>query len=43
MDWQPKGPGKYRVEAELDILGVWTPWVYTNPIEVIHNISAVGS
>lgn len=28
------GPGKYRVEAELDILGEWTPWVYTNPIEV---------
>lgn len=26
--------GKYRVEAELSILGNWTPWVYTNPIEV---------
>jgi len=27
-------PGKYRVEAELDVLGQWTPWVYTNPIHV---------
>jgi len=43
MDWQPQASGKYRIEAELDILGEWTPWVYTNPIEVIRNISAVGS
>ncbi len=27
-------PGKYRVEAELDILGQWTPWIYANPIGV---------
>jgi len=27
-------PGKYRIEAELRILDEWTPWVYTNPIEV---------
>ncbi len=27
-------PGKYRVETELNILGEWTPWIYTNPIEV---------
>lgn len=43
MDWQPKEPGKYRVEAELDILGEWTPWVYTNHIDFIRDISAVGS
>jgi hypothetical protein len=34
MDWAPGQPGKYRVEAELDVLGVWTSWVYANPIEV---------
>ncbi len=34
FDWKVPEPGKYRVEAELDILGQWTPWVYTNPIEV---------
>ncbi len=35
LDWRPKEPGKYRIEAELDILGEWTPWVYTNPIELL--------
>lgn len=25
---------KYRIEAELDINGEWTPWVYTNPIDL---------
>jgi hypothetical protein len=34
LDWKPAGPGKYRVEAELRVLGVWVPWVYTNPIEL---------
>lgn len=43
MDWQPKEPGKYRIEAELDILGEWTPWVYTNPIELKRDISTIGS
>jgi hypothetical protein len=43
MDWQPKEPGKYRIEAELDILGEWIPWVYTNPVELIRDISTVGS
>ena len=43
MDWQPKEPGKYRVEAELDILGEWTPWVYTNNITFIRDMSKVGS
>ena len=42
MDWQPKEPGKYRVEAELDILGEWTPWVYTNHIDFMRDMSAVG-
>jgi len=35
MSWQPEEPGKYRVEAELEILGEWTPWVYTNPLALI--------
>ncbi len=35
LDWRPTEPGKYRIEAELDILGEWTPWVYTNPIELL--------
>lgn len=26
--------GKYRLEAELDVDGTWTPWIYTNPIRV---------
>ncbi len=43
IDWQPERPGKYRVEAELDILGEWVPWVYTNPIEIQPDISAIGS
>ena len=34
LDWIPTGPGKYRVEAELKILGEWTPWVYANPIQL---------
>jgi hypothetical protein len=34
LDWQPGTPGNYRVEAELDIAGNWTPWVYSNPIRV---------
>lgn len=34
LEWKPLGPGKYRVEAELNILDTWTPWVYTNPINV---------
>ncbi|NIA13754.1 MAG: hypothetical protein GWP08_06700 [Nitrospiraceae bacterium] len=34
LDWQPGQPGKYRVEAELNILDEWTPWIYTNPLEL---------
>jgi hypothetical protein len=33
-EWPAKGPGKYRVEAELNVRGTWVPWVYANPIEV---------
>lgn len=32
--WLAPGPGKYRVEAEVDILGEWVPWVYANPIRL---------
>ena len=24
----------YRVEAELNVLGTWVPWVYANPLEL---------
>ena len=35
LEWQPSAPGKYRVEAHLDILGEWVPWVYTNPLKLL--------
>ncbi|MBX7255058.1 MAG: hypothetical protein K1Y02_01760 [Candidatus Hydrogenedentes bacterium] len=38
-----KEPGKYRIEAEFEIAGEWTPWVYTNPIEVKPSSVAVAS
>ena len=28
------GPGKYRIETQLNILDEWTPWIYANPIDV---------
>ena len=31
-DWAPPAAGKYRVEAEVSVLGDWVPWVYANPI-----------
>jgi len=34
MEWSPASQGKYRVEAELKVLGKWVPWVYANPIEL---------
>jgi hypothetical protein len=34
VDWTPSGHGKYRVEAELKVLGDWVPWVYANPIQL---------
>jgi len=40
LSWQPDAVGKYRVEAELEILGAWTPWVYTNPISVAPHAEA---
>ena len=33
-DWAASGPGQYRVEAELKVLGEWVPWVYANPIRL---------
>ena len=35
LTWAPPGPGKYRLEAELSILGEWVPWVYTNPLTLL--------
>ncbi len=35
LDWAPPGPGKYRVEAELEVLGEWVPWVYANPVRLL--------
>ena len=32
--WNPPRPGKYRVEAELNIRDEWVPWIYSNPIEL---------
>ncbi|MEA3364523.1 MAG: hypothetical protein U9Q79_02695, partial [Candidatus Hydrogenedentes bacterium] len=43
LGWQPKASGKYRVEAEVDILGEWTPWVYTNPIELTAQTVALNA
>lgn len=34
LEWTPTGPGKYRVEAELNIRDEWTPWVYANPLQL---------
>ncbi len=34
VTFAPQKPGKYRVEAELNIRGKWVPWVYANPIEL---------
>ncbi len=34
-EWKAVGPGKYRVEAELKVLGEWVPWVYANPIRLL--------
>jgi hypothetical protein len=34
LDWSPGSPGKYRVEAELNVRNEWIPWIYANPIEL---------
>ena len=34
MNWTPSGPGKYRVEAELNVRDEWVPWIYANPIQL---------
>lgn len=33
-EWAATGPGKYRVEVELNVRGEWTPWIYANPLEL---------
>ena len=33
-EWTADGPGKYRVEVELQVRREWTPWIYANPIEL---------
>lgn len=35
FEFAVKDPGKYRVETQLNILGEWTPWIYSNQIEVV--------
>ncbi len=42
FEWRAQASGKYRVEAELNILGEWTPWVYTNPIAVTAKMVAAN-
>ena len=32
LEWTPSRPGKYRVEAELQMRDEWQAWVYANPI-----------
>ena len=34
LEWTPVGPGKYRVEAEVNVRHEWVPWVYANPIQL---------
>ncbi len=34
FEYTAKKPGNYRIEAELNILDEWTPWIYTNPIRI---------
>ncbi len=34
FEYAPETAGNYRLVADLDILGEWTPWLYTNPIRI---------
>jgi len=34
FEWAPTDPGKYRLEAELNVRGEWVPWVYANPVRL---------
>lgn len=34
FEFQATEPGKYRVEFDVKLLGEWTPWVYTNPVNL---------
>jgi len=42
LDWPVTQPGKYRIEAEVDIQDAWIPWVYTNPIEILSGTVATA-
>jgi hypothetical protein len=42
VEWRPDGPGKYRVEAELNVLRQWVPWIYTNPLQLRQATPADG-
>jgi hypothetical protein len=34
LDFKPTERGNYRVEVELNILGKWVTWIYSNPLRV---------
>lgn len=34
LDWEPGGPGNYRVEVALYIVDGWVPWIYSNPLKL---------
>lgn len=34
LDFKPTVRGSYRVEVELNILGNWVPWIYSNPLRL---------
>lgn len=34
FEFDVRKPEKYRIQAALNILGKWTPWILANPIEV---------
>jgi hypothetical protein len=34
LDFKPTEPGNYRVEVELNILGEWVSWIFSNPLRL---------
>ncbi|MDX9976229.1 MAG: hypothetical protein RBU21_24855 [FCB group bacterium] len=34
FEFVPQKPGKYRIEADLNVNGEWVDWLFTNPLEV---------
>lgn len=34
LDFKPTERGNYRVEVELNIVGNWVPWIYSNPLRI---------